>query len=418
MKRCRLVPGPWLGLLLCLGAALATTACTTSSPGAGPTTSVDERAAADSDGHVLVTLPPAPPGILDQRTRELAEAYDLQTIAAWQIQALDQRCVVFASRSRPLPSLLRALRADPRVDIAQPLQRFETRAQDGSYRTLQHAADDLHLEAAHALAQGRGVRVAIIDSGVDIGHPELRGQVELVRDFAQKRIGGRVPEGFTGDVHGTAVAGIVGAADDGQGILGVAPGARLLALKACWPEAAGARGAVCDSYTLALALDFAIGAQAQVINLSLGGPPDPILEALVRAALAKGLVVVGAIGRQTGFPSGVAGVLGVRALIAGEEGVGGPGHPEAPGLVAAPGDEVLSTVPGGSFDFFSGSSLAAAHVSGIVALALELRPGLGPEGVGELLRGTARNNPGHAFVDACAPLAALLARPTACAKPD
>jgi subtilisin family serine protease len=408
----------WLGLLLCLGAALVIQACTSTAPATGPATRLNEAASGASDGsHVLVTLPAAPPGILDQRTRELAEAYDLQTIAAWQIQALDQRCVVFASRSRPLPSLLRALRADPRVDIAQLLQRFETRTQDGSYRTLQHAADDLHLEAAHALALGRGVRVAIIDSGVDIGHPELRGQVELVRDFAQKRIGGRVPEGFTGDVHGTAVAGIVGAADDGQGILGVAPGARLLALKACWPEATGARGAVCDSYTLALALDFAIGAQAQVINLSLGGPPDPILEALVRAALAKGLVVVGAIGRQPGFPSGVAGVLGVRALIAGDEGVGGLERPDAPGLVAAPGDEVLSTVPGGSFDFFSGSSLAAAHVSGIVALALELRPRLGPEGVGELLRGTARNNPGHAFVDACAPLAALLARPTACAKP-
>ncbi len=244
----------------------------------------------------MVTLKPAPPGRLDQLTHELAEAYALEPVAAWQINTIDRRCVVFASRTmlagRRLETLLRSLRADPRVHLAQAVQSFSTLAGEAAARrrpagrtaTCSTAPTASILEAAHKMATGRGVKVAVVDTGIDLTHPELRGRILAAKDFAVRRLG-KVPRGeaelFTHDLHGTAVAGAIAAASDGVGMLGVAPEAGLLAIKACWSASPGDRQATCDSYTLALAIDFAVGEGAQVINLSWSGPPDPILEALV-----------------------------------------------------------------------------------------------------------------------------------------
>lgn len=377
----------------------------------------DLPAGTRSAAHLMVTLKDAPPGRLDLFTRELAESYGLEPVASWQVVALSRRCVVFGSRGllegRRLENLLRSLRADPRIDLAQPVQHFAALSEaaavaaGGSYRNLQHGADALHLEAAHLMATGSGVKVAVVDTGVDLTHPELSGRILAAKDFAARRLK-EAPRGeeelFTRDLHGTAVAGVIAAADDGKGILGVAPAAGLLVLKACWAQAPGERQAICDSYTLALAIDFALGEGAQVINLSWSGPPDPILEALVEVALARGIVVVAALGAPGGFPALVPGVISVRSLEGGEV------ADQETSILAAPGEEILTTVPGGGYDFFSGSSLATAQVSGIAALALEIKPEIGPHGLAELLRRTAHDNPGRAAVDACAPLAALLGR--------
>jgi subtilisin family serine protease len=408
-------------LLLLLGAG----GCASLPEAAGPAPA--GGAAAEATRHLMVTLRPAPPGRLDQLTFELASTYQLEPVAAWNIQALDRRCVVFESRGvlagRRLETLLRALRGDHRVDLAQSVQHFSTLAEPrteapaavaGSYRHLQHGADTLHLEAAHQMATGRGVKVAVVDTGVDLTHPELQGRIVAAKDFAARRLE-NIPRGegdlFTHDLHGTAVAGVIAAARDGVGTLGVAPEAGILALKACWARSPGDRQASCDSYTLSLALDFALGEGAQVINLSWSGPPDPILEALVAAALGRGAVVVAALGAPGSFPARLPGVIAVRSLEGPEDAAAAAAEA---GSFAAPGEEILSTVPGGGYDFFSGSSLAAAEVSGIAALVLERKKDLGPAGVAELLRKTARDNPGRAAVDACAPLAALLGGGAGC----
>jgi subtilisin family serine protease len=403
-------PALFLLFLLLLGAG----GCASLPEAAG---SAPAGGAAEATRHLMVTLRPAPPGRLDQLTFELASTYQLEPVAAWNIQALDRRCVVFESpgvlAGRRLETLLRALRGDHRVDLAQAVQRFSTLAEApaalaGSYRHLQHGADTLHLEAAHEMATGRGVKVAVVDTGVDLTHPELQGRIVAAKDFAARRLE-TIPRGegdlFTHDLHGTAVAGVIAAARDGVGTLGVAPEAGILALKACWARSPGDRQASCDSYTLSLALDFALGAGAQVINLSWSGPPDPILEALVAAALGRGAVVVAALDGEGSFPARLPGVIAVRSLEGPEDAAAAAAQA---GSFAAPGEEILSTVPGGGYDFFSGSSLAAAEVSGIAALVLERKKDLGPAGVAELLRKTARDNPGRAAVDACAPLAALL----------
>ena len=246
----------------------------------------------------MVTLPTTTEFLVRRSIEELSVTYGIRFVASWLMQSVGQQCVVFevpqrlAERPGALDRLIRSLSRDHRTDLAQAVQRFTAKGQHvpgrgaaaddarSSYRRFQHAADRLGLDAVHRYTTGKGVRVAVIDTGMDLGHPEYSRNIVEARDFV-----GRDDASFTTDLHGTAVAGLLAAAhDDGAGIVGVAPGIHLLAVKACWPEPAGGRAAVCDSYTLALALDYAVTADSQVINLSLGGPEDPILRRLVEAA--------------------------------------------------------------------------------------------------------------------------------------
>ncbi|MBT9458894.1 MAG: S8 family serine peptidase, partial [Burkholderiaceae bacterium] len=114
-------------------------------------------------------------------------------------------------------------------------------------------------------------------------------------------------------------------------------------------------------------------ADADIINLSLSGPADPLLQKLTEHAVRRGIIVVGALpvgGQAEGFPGGVPGVLAVRSL---GDTTGGTQ------ALNAPGRDILTLNPGGSYDFASGSSLAAAHVTGTVALLRALHPALNAE---------------------------------------
>jgi len=377
-----------------------------------------------SERQLLVTLPPMPPQVLAERTAEIAVSYRLRTVFTWPLASLGgEPCIVFeVFGDRSPEDVARRLAADPRVRSAQPIHLFEAHAgapasdrgdHGDPYEHLQYAAQALRLDEAHRRATGKGVRVAVVDTGVDLDHPDLRGRIAKAGNFVD-----RGEQTFTSDIHGTAVAGVLAAsAGNDVGIVGVAPEAEILALKACWPRSPGTRQAICNSYTLAKAIDAAIAERAQVLNLSLGGPPDPLLTRIVRKALEKGIAVVAAgaadgSGRP-GFPASVEGVIAVAG--SGPDGQV-PQILNAGGgaLLAAPGVDILSTVPRGAYDFFTGSSLAAAEVSGVAALLLEKNPKLSPAQIKELIVGTARRQPAEAdppgdpqieLVDACAAVA-------------
>ena len=360
----------------------------------------------------MVTYKPAPPALWLRATRELETVYGLRAVYAWTLASLGEHCVVFYPvRPRDGAELARRLVSHPQVATAQPIQEFATLSAPGDpYAHLQHAALALHLEPAHRWATGKGVTVAVVDTGVDFDHPDLRERVAKAKNFVD-----RGEQTFTSDLHGTAVSGVIAAtADNGIGIIGVAPQAEVWALKACWSRSARDRQAVCNSYTLAKALDFAVLEKAQVLNISLSGPADPLLERIVIAALERGTTVVAAqaTASPTGFPAAVPGVIAVRETDF--DGVlRAAGGPDV-SLLAAPGIDILTTVPRGAFDLYSGSSLAAAHVSGIVALLLERRPGLQPREVAALLQRTARQAGGGSIVDACAALREVVGGEAAC----
>jgi subtilisin family serine protease len=409
--------GPRAAALGALGAVLAAllasgcSGATATAPGAASTprpTGADDRRF--SGRQVMVTFAPAPPPLWAQQTRMLEHDFELSTVFAWSLASLGERCVVYeVPPGRSVEGMVERLAAHPQVGSVQPIYEFETLATyNDPYAHLQYGAQALRLEEAHRLATGKGVRVAVVDTGVDVDHPDLRGRIAHVGNFVD-----RGERSFTSDVHGTAVAGVIAAdANNGVGIVGVAPAAEVLALKACWEPSASSRRGVCNSYTLAKAVDFAIAERVQVLNFSLGGPPDPLLRRLFAKAVQRGTIVVAAYAdaQGRGFPASLDGVLGVFASDPQGALRGAPQAHLRPAL-AAPGVDVLSTAPRSSYDFFSGSSLAAAHVSGIVALLLERNPRLTPRDLESLFRGTAHPLPASGgagtpvgLVDACAAL--------------
>jgi subtilisin family serine protease len=318
-------------------------------------------------------------------THTLEREYSLREVSAWPIESLRVNCIVARVPDlTPRDALIARLERDARVDSVQPLNEFVTQtaanASTGSeardlpsntpppaanrrpYLSLQRNLRELGVLQAHRLSQGSAVRIAVIDTGVDYRHPDLSGRVIARLDFV-----GRPADDFTADRHGTQVAGVIAAtADGGQGLLGIAPESRLIALKACWPLRTNAAEAACNSFTLAQALEAAIAAHADIVNLSLAGPPDPLLSRLIDYGMRQGIIYVGAVApanseRTNTFPIDVPGVLAVQSA---EDAGKGSRH------LLAPGNGILTLVPGGHYDFASGSSLATAEVTGIVALLL------------------------------------------------
>ena len=400
------------GAALALGAGLLV-ACASGRP-AGRVESVADPAAPPSNRLVLATFARTHEEFWRPLILGLAERHRLRPLTAWTMESLDEICVVFETLPGGDPEEVAALLSEnSAVRLATPVKLFHTLddpAWNDAYAGLQHGLVALGVSAAQRWSTGRGVKVAVVDTGVDLAHPDLEGRVKVARNFVP-----RGDETFTNDAHGTAVAGVIAAAANNRiGVVGVAPDSELLVLKACWPDPPQSRQASCDSYTLALALDFAIQSGARVLNLSLAGPQDPLLERLLQRAEERGLLAVAAVDESGGstFPASVASVVAVRATrFASEE------DPElratagdAPGVhaLAAPGTDILTTGPRGTYDFFSGSSLAAAHVSGVAALLLERRPDLSVASLRELLERSGDEASGVAGLSACSALAGLL----------
>lgn len=330
----------------------------------------------------------------------LKRSHGVTELAAWPIQALRLHCAVLelpAGVARD--ELVQALSRDPRFEIVQPLQSFDGQGQsdppyNDPYASLQRGLVEIEAAQAHLWSRGQGVSVAIIDTGVDASHPDLQGRVASARNLVDRDLAQ-----FGRDRHGTEVAGVIAAVGNNRlGIVGIAPEATLRIYKACWQREGG--GARCNSFTLALALAAGLDGGAQVINLSLSGPPDELLGRLVKHAISQGRIVVGAVpadGSLDGFPLGVAGVIAVDSM----------GRPERSGVLKAPGRDILTLAPGGHYDFSSGSSLAAAHVSGVVALLLAVPDAPRPGAVRDLLKSSRLRSDGSGSISACAALAAL-----------
>jgi subtilisin family serine protease len=322
-----------------------------------------------------VSLPPErqilvmvqqPPGLQDgyggggereQLAKRIARAHGLAVVDTWPMSRIGLDCFVMAVPvGQSTATVADEVSKDPDVEWAEPVALYE--AQGGSIShndalfAAQPAAQQWHLAELHQVATGKGVKVAVIDSGIEGNHPDLAGQLSINRNFVATR-----SPAF--EAHGTGVAGIIAAkADNRIGISGVAPGAKILGLRACW-QASSTR-TVCDSFSVIKALYFAIDQKADVINMSISGPDDRLLRTLVDLAIERGSTIVAAFDPKRpggGFPASVIGVIAVSdAPITG-------GH-----VFVAPGRDIPTTEPGDKWFIVSGNSFAAAHVSGLMAL--------------------------------------------------
>jgi hypothetical protein len=287
--------------------------------------------------------------------------------------------------SRSVSDVIRALEGDGVVRTAQPNYRF-TLAQSpqalGHGQVdfgVQYAPTRLHLAEAHRLATGKGVLVAVIDSGIDTSHPEIA-------DAVAGRFDAIAPVGPP-HLHGTGMAGAIVARSQ---LTGTAPGARLLAVRAFTGE-----GDKSEATTVSLlkGLDWAIAHGARVINMSFAGPYDPDISRGIAAARQKGAVLVAAAGNAGPkspplYPAADKNVIAVTATNSDNQLL-----PEANRgryiAVAAPGVDVLVPSPGRAYQMSTGTSVAAAEVSGIAALLLELQPAITADEIRKVLQTTA-----------------------------
>lgn len=301
----------------------------------------------------------------------LADRHHIQFIAQWPVTTLGVSCVVYeVPESLPLQQMITELEHDQDVASVQLMQQFRvlsdnpdlSKPYSDPYLKLQTGFQSLGIAELHKIATGHGVKIALIDTGVDLDHPDLQGQIQYSEDFAPEP-----PTVGFADVHGTAVAGILSARpDNGVGIAGIAPDAEILALRACWPDKPGSLAARCNSFTLALALNMAIRLESQIVNLSLSGPDDPLLRLLIEKALNQGIIIIAAVpgkDQSGGFPANIPGVIAV-----------GHGSESKQSQIVAPDKDILTTIPQQRYDFVTGSSFATPHVVGIAALLLQINP--------------------------------------------
>ena len=284
------------------------------------------------------------------------------------------------------------------VYVGAQTQAPATQAPSAAASSAQYVVNKLHLLEAHRITSGDDVLVAVIDSKIDTKHPDLIGVVADEYDV--------VGSAAIAHSHGTAMAGAIAARSK---LTGVAPKVKLLAVRAF---SGSGESAESTTFNILKSVDWAASKNARIINMSFAGPPDDLLRAMLAKANARGIVLIAAVGNAGPrspplYPAADAGVIGVTATDVDDKLMAQANRgPQV--AVAAPGVEILAVAPDGKYQVTSGTSIAAAHASGVAALLLASKPNLTPAQVRASLTRAAtripgkRNEVGAGVIDALA----------------
>ncbi len=242
----------------------------------------------------------------------------------------------------------------------------------------------VHAGQAWATSRGKGVKVAVVDTGISLTHPDLAANIKGNVNFVVPTKSGDDDNG-----HGTHVAGTVAALDNNTGVVGVANQASLYAVKVLDQDGFGYLS------TIVQGVQWCVTHKMQVVNMSLGAKKgNQTFQSAVLAAYKAGIVQVAAAGNSYGdavaFPGRYTQVIAVTAL----DQSGQPASFNSLGpqvALIAPGVDIRSTWKGGGYNNLSGTSMASPHVAGAVALKLALKPSLSPDQVRAALQATAKN---------------------------
>ena len=317
---------------------------------------------------------------------ELARRHGLERITSQDFPLIGGTIGLFRIVDRrPVDTVRRELAADGSVRSVQlnfihVLQQAKKPATEGD--AAQYAVTQLRLPQAHALVRGMNVTIAVIDSGVDARHPELANSVADSFDALGSSEGPHV--------HGTGIAGAIVAH---ARLMGSAPEARLLAIRAFGSK--GSKGPESTSYVILRGLNYAAEHGAQIINMSFAGPKDPLIERGIAATAARGILMVAAAGNAGAkspplYPAAYPNVIAVSGTDAQERlfAASNRGNHIA---IAAPGADIFLPAPDDKYQITSGTSFSAAYVSGVAALMLERNPALKPSDIRAILTKTARD---------------------------
>jgi hypothetical protein len=363
---------------------------------------------------------------------DAARRLGLTTIASESIAITGGTLVHFrVAAGRPIADTVRALEAErigtaqpnyvyvaqqqpardppqqsPEPPAAEPAAELSADLATGVGDPGQYVVAKFRLAEVHRFATGNNVLIAVIDSEIDSQHPDLANAV--IERFEPS---GRLPQP---DLHGT---GMVGAIAAHRKLMGIAPGARILAVRAFSPEAGKSPQAT--TRDIIAGLDWAIRKGARIINMSFAGPYDPMLALAMKRAHDQGVVLIAAAGNAGAkspplYPAADPNVIAVTATDENDQlyqgSVRGP-HV----ALAAPGVDVMVPAPANSYQLTTGTSVATAHVSGVAALLIERQPTIDAASVHEILTASARrlgtkyrdDQFGFGLVDPAAALAEL-----------
>lgn len=302
--------------------------------------------------------------------------------------------IIKLQRNQKMEDVIKAYKKLPNVETVTPsfpFQKLETN--DPKSSSMYHLSQ-LRINEALKLAGNHQVIVAVIDTGLDKSHPELKNQ--LLPDYNAVS---PLKRGLA-DMHGTHVAGIIAAeANNGIGGMGINPNAKILPIDVFSRE----WGAY--DYAIAEGIMHAIEKKANVINMSLGGYfPSPIIEDAVKKAIEAGIVVVAAAGntgsKEKSYPASFSGVISVGATNDKKELAEFSTYGPSVDIVA-PGEDVYAPVfnvdKHSSFMKASGTSMASPVVAGVASLLLSKHPNLTPYQVKYILEKTAKDlgEPGY-----------------------
>lgn len=289
------------------------------------------------------------------------------------------------SDGRSVDAVVRELMASGDVRSAQRNNIFKLQQQSPSVVSegdpAQYALTKMRLPEAHALSVGADVTVAIIDSGIDVTHPELAGVIAGTFDALNSEEGPHP--------HGTGIAGVIAA--HGR-LMGTAPSAHLLAIRAFGAKSSGAES---TSFILLKSLNYAVANGAQVVNMSFAGPHDAVMQRALAAAAAKGVVLVAATGNAGPkspplYPAADPNVIAVSATDQSDR-LFAQSNRGSYVAIAAPGVDILSSAPDGKYQMASGTSLSSAFISGVVALLIARNPDISAADIRATLASTARD---------------------------
>jgi hypothetical protein len=324
----------------------------------------------------------------DAQADELARRHGLVRLQSQNFPLIGGTIGLFRVTDRRSVETARGeLAAEVGVRSAQPNFRYVLQEQKQEQKAVtegdpaQYALAKLRLPEAHTLAHGANVIVAVIDSGIDVKHPELAGAIAASFDALGSKEGPHV--------HGTGIAGAIVAH---ARLMGSAPAANILAIRAF---GVAQHGAESNSFVILKGLDYAASHGAQIINMSFAGPKDALIERGIAAVAARGIVMVAAAGNAGAkspplYPAANENVIAVSATDD-QDRLFSASNRGGYVAVAAPGVDIFLPAPDDKYQMTSGTSFSAAYVSGIAALALERNPALKPGDMRAILMKTARD---------------------------
>lgn len=258
--------------------------------------------------------------------------------------------------------------SDARSHASEPIFRLPPLRIEAAYTTLAETVDwglaAYGVPEQWTTTRGNGIRVAVLDTGIDAEHRDLAAAIDEARDFTASPFGPRDRQG-----HGTHVAGTIAARANGAGVIGVAPECRLLIGKVLGDDGSGTGEAV------AAGIDWAVECGADLLSLSLGSTTaSDVIRRAIDRAVAAGRFVICAAGNKgrddaINFPARWPTTISVGAVD--RDGRVTRFSSRGPELdICAPGQDILSTFAGGGYAKLSGTSMATPFVTGVVALAL------------------------------------------------